>query len=289
MNCNQANQIPMEKVLKSFSLFPSKASKRGAFYFAVERKESTPSLHLNFKTNRAHDFGSGKTYDNVSLVQAIKGCSVSEALVYLSKLSFFFPKQDNSIKRIAVKKKKTEPDWKIRKMKPVEHPALISYLESRKVIRQKNELREIHYTVDKKFYFGIGFENDSRGWEIRNKYAKLCLGKKAITTIKNGSLTLRIFEGFFDYLSFLEIREFLEFEESDYLILNSISLVNRLKGKLSEYEKIELYLDNDDAGNQATNLMKSFSIKAKDNRMFYRRFKDLNDYLLSSHKTNKRE
>lgn len=287
MNCNQANQIPMEKVLQSFSFFPSKNSNRGAFYFAIDRKETTPSLHLNYKTNKAHDFGTGKTFDNVSLVQTIKRCSVSEALKYLSKLSYPFPEQSLWINRTAIERKKE--NWKIRNIKPIEHLALISYLQKREVFKQKERVKEIHYTLNKKFYFGIGYENDSSGWEIRNKYAKICLGKKDITTIKNESHILRVFEGFFDYLSFLEIKDLLKLESSDYLILNSTSLINRIKNTLPKYEKIELYLDNDETGNKATIYIKSFAKNSKDNRLLYRKFKDLNDYLLSFHKANKRE
>src|SRR5699024_3652052 len=143
MNCKQAQNIPLKTILKSFSFFPSKTSRTGAFYFAIDRKEKTPSLHLNYARNIAHDFGTGKSYDPVSLVQAIKSCSVSEALDYLSNLSSFsFSKQDFLKEQPAVKRKK-EHNVKIRKVKPIEHPALISYLKKRKVYQRKDQVKEI--------------------------------------------------------------------------------------------------------------------------------------------------
>lgn len=280
MNCKQAQNIPLKTILKSFSFLPSKTSRTGAFYFAIDRKEKTPSLHLNYARNIAHDFGTGKSYDAVSLVQAIKGCSVSEALDYLSNLSSFsFPKQD-SLKEQPAAKRKKESDIKIRKVKPVEHPALISYLKKRKVYQQRNQVKEIHYTIEKKFYFGIGFRNDSNGYELRNKYSKLCLGKKDVTTLKKGHQTLRLFEGFFDFLSFLQVQDILEMGETDYLILNSISLINRAEEIAQNYSKIELFLDNDSAGDKATETLIQKLKSCDDNRLLYRNFKDLNDYLI---------
>lgn len=274
MNCKQANTIPLEKVFESFSLFPSKKSKSGAFYYALNRKERTPSLHLNYERNIAYDFGSGKSYDAVSLVQALKNCSVSEALAYLSQFSFSFPKQNF----VAVKRKKGST-VKIRKVKTVEHPALTGYLKSRGVYKQKRKVKEIHYTLDDQFYFAIGFKNNAGGWEVRNKYAKLCLGRKAVSTINNNCKTLRIFEGFFDYLSFLTIKRSLKKSNSDYLILNSLSLSNRIKAQLKPYSKIELYLDNDTPGNQATESIRNWQVNIEDNRFLYYGFKDLNDWV----------
>ncbi|MDN6292821.1 MAG: hypothetical protein L0J35_07080, partial [Tetragenococcus halophilus] len=135
MNCNQANKIPIKSVLRSFFLFPSKNSKRGAFYFAVDRKECTPSLHVDYKRNIAHDFGTGKNYDNVSLVQTINRCSITEALEYLSSFSFH-----NFSKRIAVERKKE--NWRIREIKSVQHPALINYIKKRRVFEQSQFLKE---------------------------------------------------------------------------------------------------------------------------------------------------
>ncbi len=279
MNCSQANQIPMEKVFESLSFFPSKNSKDGAFYLALNREEETPSLHLNFKTNKAHDFGTGKTYDNVSLVKTVKGHSVPEALEYLSKISFSFPKHNHSVKKVAFERKKE--DWRIREIKSVQHPALINYMKKRRIFKQSRFLKEVHYTVSGKSYFGLGFENDSCGLEIRNKYAKVCLGKKDLSTIQKGSDKLCIFEGYFDYLSFLQIQEILEFDESDYLVLNSVSLINRIKNKFPDYKKIELFLDNDKAGNKATEALKNIWKNAKDNRLLYPNYKDLNEFVIA--------
>ncbi|MFU2093422.1 toprim domain-containing protein [Ornithobacterium rhinotracheale] len=266
----------MRVVMESFSLFPSKDNKRTAFYYALDRKENTPSLSVDFIKNTAFDFGTGKAYDNISIVQAIKKCSVSAALEYLAHFDFSFSRltEDSSAE-------KKENHLTLTKTEKITHPALLNYLNERKLIDFKNELSEIHYTVKRKNYFGIGFKNDSDGYEIRNKYAKICMGKKDITTIKNKTELLRIFEGFSDYFSFLKLNQNNIFPPSDFLILNSVSMFFKAKNVMKKYPKLELYLDNDTAGNNLTDEIISEFHQAKDCRILYKNQKDLNEFIQS--------
>ena len=140
--------------------------------------------------------------------------------------------------------------------------------------------------MNDKNYFGIGFKNDSDGYEIRNAYSKICLGKKDITTIKNNSKSLLIFEGFFDFLSFKNVEKSLENEVSDYMILNSVSMINKIKNEIGKYENIELYFDNDEAGNRAVEIIKNEKNEAEDCRVLYSDFKDLNDWLIHNKPKN---
>ena len=274
MNCKQANiQISIRNVLESFSLFPSKDNSKTAFYFAFDREEKTPSLFVNFVKNIAFDFGTGKKYDIVSLVQGIKLCSVSEALEYLSQFDFSFQQQICNIT-------KDESKYEILSISEVKHNALIQYLKERRIENNIHLLKEIHYKISNKKYFGIGFKNDANGYEVRNKYSKICIGRKDITTIKNKSNNLRIFEGFMDYLSFIQMKKTLEEQQSDYVILNSVSMIFKLEKIIENYEKIELYFDNDEAGNRATNEVKQLNPYVEDNRILYQNYKDLNDFIM---------
>lgn len=275
MNCKQANtQISIRRVLESFSLFPSKDNSKAAFYFAFDREEKTPSLFVNFINNVAFDFGTGKKYDVVSLVQGIKQCSVSQALEYLSQFDFSFQQQICNIT-------KNESKYEILSISEVKHNALIQYLKERRIENNIHLLKEIHYKISNKKYFGIGFKNDANGYEVRNKYSKICIGRKDITTIKNNSNCLRIFEGFMDYLSFKQMEKSLKKESSDYVILNSVTMIFKLEKIIKSYEKIELYFDNDEAGNKATNEVKQLNPYVEDNRILYQNYKDLNDFIIS--------
>ena len=275
MNCKQANtQISIRSVLESFSLFPSKDNSKVAFYFAFDREEKTPSLFVNFINNVAFDFGTGKKYDVVSLVQGIKQCSVSQALEYLSQFDFSFQQQICNIT-------KNESKYEILSISEVKHNALIQYLKERRIENNIHLLKEIHYKISNKKYFGIGFKNDTNGYEVRNKYSKICIGRKDITTIKNNSNCLRIFEGFMDYLSFKQIEKSLKKAPSDYVILNSVTMIFKLEKIIKSYEKIELYFDNDEAGNKATHEVKQLNPYVEDNRILYQNYKDLNDFIIS--------
>ena len=275
MNCKQANtQISIRRVLESFSLFPSKDNSKVAFYFAFDREEITPSLFVNFIKNVAFDFGTGKKYDVVSLAQGIKQCSVSQALEYLSQFDFSFQQQICDIT-------KNESKYEILSISEVKHNALIQYLKERRIENNIHLLKEIHYKISNKKYFGIGFKNDANGYEVRNKYSKICIGRKDITTIKNNSNCLRIFEGFMDYLSFKQMEKSLKKAPSDYVILNSVTMIFKLEKIIKSYEKIELYFDNDEAGNRATNEVKQLNPYVEDNRILYQNYKDLNDFIIS--------
>ncbi|AZI33483.1 toprim domain-containing protein [Kaistella carnis] len=282
MNCSEAKNISIRAVLESFSFFPSKENSRTAFYFALDREEKTPSLSVDFIKNTAFDFGTGKSYDSISIVQAMKRCSISDALKYLEQFNFSFQEQNLKLENIP-------KGYEIIDVKEIQHPALLDYLKSRNVEDQKKWVEEIHYRMNDKNYFGIGFKNDSGGYEIRNAYSKICLGKKDITSIKNDSKDVRVFEGFFDFLSFKKVENYLEKETSDYIILNSVSMIHKIKNLLGNYKNIELYFDNDDAGTRAVEIIKNDLKNAEDCRLLYSGFKDLNDWLIQNNPTEERQ
>lgn len=282
MNCSEAKNISIRAVLESFSLFPSKENSRTAFYFALDRDEKTPSLSVDFSKNTAFDFGTGKSYDSISIVQTMKRCSVSDALKYLEQFNFSFQEQ-------ILKLENFPKGYEIIDVKKIQHPALLDYLKSRNVEDQKKWVEEIHYRMNDKNYFGIGVKNNSDGYEIRNAYSKICLGKKDITSVKNNSKNLRVFEGFFDFLSFKKVENYLEKEPSDYTILNSVSMTDKIKNSLGNYKDIELYFDNDEAGTRAVEMIKNDIKNAEDCRVLYSGFKDLNDWLIQNNPTEERQ
>ena len=156
--------------------------------------------------------------------------------------------------------------------------SLIQYLKSRRITNYKNvsNLKEIHYSIKEKKYFALGFRNNSGGFEVRSKYAKICLGKKDVSHIKNDSKCLRIFEGFFDYLSFIQKQKI--GADSDYLILNSVAFLNKNLSILKTYELIETYLDNDAAGDKYTKLILDNYHIVINYQTIYKDFKDYNEW-----------
>ena len=124
-------------------------------------------------------------------------------------------------------------------------------------------------------------KNISGGFEIRNKYSKLCLGKKDVTLVKNALNTkneVMIFEGFFDYLTYLNLAK-LENSVSDFLILNSTAMLFKVVEKLKDYHKISLFLDNDANGIASKERIRKNFKNVEDCSLLYRDFKDLNEWL----------
>lgn len=281
MNCEEAKQkIGIKEVLETFNLFPIKSNRKTAFYYALDREESVPSLSVDYVKNTAFDFGTGRSYDVISIVQILNKCNVSEALKYLEKIDLFVVNAyDGSDVDVTQK-------YKITKVAPITHCALVEYLESRKVSKQIMYVKEVHYEINSKKYFGIGFFNNSGGIEIRNKYSKICLGKKDITLIESelkSKKDIVVFEGFFDFLTYRNMN--VNDLPVDYLILNSTAMFFKAEEMLKSYDTISLFLDNDQNGNSTKKSFKSKYKNVEDCSLLYSGFKDLNDWFTENSKS----
>ena len=272
MNCEEVKEkISIKTVLESFNLFPVKENRKTAFYLALDREEKIPSLSVDFVKNKAFDFGTGKSYDVISIVQQMNQCSVSEALKYLEKFDFSV---QNKFKNEETKQQK---EYKILIVREIRHPALIQYLKSRKVYEQKELVKEVEYELNGKKYFRVGFFNNFGGVEIRNKYSKICLGKKDVTMVENQSSEICIFEGFFDYLTYRNLEK-TNNSTCDFLILNSTAIIFKVEELLKEYDKISLFLDNDGNGEFVKSKIQYQYNNVEDCSLLYQNFKDLNEW-----------
>jgi DNA primase len=281
MNCSQFNKISLEEVLQNLGYHPTKQNEKEAWFLNPFGKENHASFKLNKRLNIWYLFSEGIGGNNIDFMKKFLNISISEVLVWAENQNFssFQHQKKTSIQN-------ETKNHEITEVKEIQHPALLEYLKKRKVENQTEFLKEIHYRMNGKNYFGIGFKNDSGSYEIRNAYSKICLGKKDITSIENGWKDVRIFEGFFDFLSFKNVENYLEKEPADYIILNSVSMINNIKNEIKNYENIELYFDNDEAGNRAVEIIKKENKKAEDCRLLYSDFKDLNDWLIHENTKN---
>ena len=273
MNTTQAREIAIEKVLQNLGCEPTKNNEIESWYLSPLRIEKSASFKLNKKLNRWFDHGEQKGGNVIDFVITKFGFNVTEALDYLKQFADFISFHQQVFE--ATEEEKVDH---IEKIIPIQHLALIQYLRSRGITNYQkvNYLKEIHYSIKDKKYFALGFRNKSGGFEVRSKYAKICLGKKDICHIKNECETVRVFEGFFDYLSFIQ-KEDLN-TKSDYLILNSVALIMKNSSILKDYKAIELYLDNDEAGDKYTNIIKEKFPNSVDCRHIFKGFKDFNEW-----------
>jgi hypothetical protein len=127
--------------------------------------------------------------------------------------------------------------------------------------------------------YAIGFKNDNGGWEVRNTFYTGCLGEKSITSqIDLADAPIVIFEGFFDYLSCIEL-EWIDPVFHNAVVLNSTSMVDKAINFFFSRQLI-LCLDNDTSGIAASNKIKSCCNVVDDWSSRYHGYKDTNEYLM---------
>ncbi|MGJ8744421.1 toprim domain-containing protein [Polaribacter sp.] len=285
MNCKKAKLIDLVSYLKKQGFRTGKADTKNVWFYSPFRKnERTPSFKVDITKNAWYDFSEGFGGTIIDFIMKYDNCSIKEALVILSEGTFSIHQQKEQIKS------EQTPIYSIKKVTELTSQILLDYLSSRKInlTFAKRFCFQVHYSFSKgKDLFGIGFMNDIGGLEIRNKFFKGCLGKKEITTINNNSDVVSLFESFSDYLSYLSIKK--EIPKENFIILNSTSLVKKTIGLIEGYSIIKLFFDNDEAGNKATYfIVENANGKIIDNRIHYKKYNDLNDYLVAINTNNKR-
>ena len=278
LSCERARAFPIERALAKLGHFPTKSTEKEAWFLSPFRSETQASFKVSKKLNRWYDHGEGIGGNVIDLVCKITKSSVKEALKITEQdqTSFSFQQQ-----QVFNKEKENEHKIIVAKVKPLTHFALRDYLKSRNISinTAKKLVKEVYYNFKDKSYFAIGLMNDSGGWELRNKYVKNSSSPKDITHIKNGNTKLIVTEGMFDLLSILESNKGLEFE-NDFLVLNSTSFLQKTKKVIEEYNRIELYLDNDFNGRQTTQNLMKHSKNCTDKSIFYKGFKDVNQWFI---------
>ncbi len=140
--------------------------------------------------------------------------------------------------------------------------------------------KEVSFEVNGREYYGIGFQNDSGGWEIRNKNFKQSSSPKDITTLSCGAAEVKVFEGFFDFLSWHCLNPNVGQPPFDFVILNGAGMFDRALPFLSEHQRVGLWLDRDITGRRYTEYALSLGDRFADESAFFSRHKDLNEWLV---------
>ena len=267
--------IPIRDFLAHRGITPKQENTRYGFYLSPLREEQDASFKVDYTQNLWYDFGAGRGGSIIDLVMEIEKCNFQQAVERL--------RNDNISTSTLVTSQTLHTSasgLKVSEDYPLRHPALINYLDSRAIDASiaKKFCREVHYSVGERNYFAIGFRNNYGGWELRSERFKGCSTPKHITTINNGSA----FEGFMDFLSYLTIKQN-DSPTCNIAVLNSVANVQKAVPFLARHRSIYTFLDNDDAGRKALSEIERLCSQSKviNQSDFYRRHKDLNDYLRS--------
>jgi len=189
------------------------------------------------------------------------------------------------------------------KVLPIRSKTILNYLNGRgipsnlaqsylKLVQYRNSARP---NDPIRFGFGQRNNNNSNGYEVRSALDtekgkfKTAINGRDITIHKGSDPSrggISIFEGMLDHLSLL-VYMGVERLRGDALVLNALSSYNRAAAYLVEapYERIDLWLDNNDAGRKATSkFAEQFGDAVIDRSSSFAPHIDLNDALQARHK-----
>jgi hypothetical protein len=275
-NCKTAKELPIINYLEQCGIQPQRIKGHNYWYLSPLREEKTASFKVNTKLNAWMDFGEGIGGNLIDLGIRMHHCSVEEFLERLNNgnLDFSFHQQTSQ-------KAEPQPENQviITGVKALNHPALVSYLESRRIdpAIAASYCKEVNFTIGNKAYFAIGFANRSGGYELRNNWFKGASSPKDITVIDDGHKAAIVLEGFTDFLSLLQLKG--GQSQSDFIILNSVALAERAVTVLKGYQEVFLMLNHDKAGITTAEKLQAAGIGFTDASGFYKGFNDINEYL----------
>lgn len=271
--------ISIRAYLAARGILPQCERGNRGMYLSPLRKERTPSFSVSYDKNLWHDFGTGEGGSIIDLVARMEGCAEVEATRRLAA-----GEHGTLVPIHAEPPRASEPTPSrliILSDRELTHPALVGYLTGRGIdpAIARTYCREVRYTIGGKEYFAIGFRNDVGGWDLRNPLFKGSSTPKNITTLDNGSDTAMVFEGFIDFLSYLSLKGNLS-PSIDTAVLNSVTNLQKAVPFLARHSVIHAFLDSDEVGRKALARLEESvpSSEVIDQSVFYRDYKDLNDY-----------
>ena len=288
MNIDQIKKIKLQDFLATIDCKPVKQYGVNRMYLSPLRTEKHASFKVNTELNLWYDFGIGRGGNIIDLVELLYKSSDVSYLIHQiernapSNVPTSLPTAQSTLQKNSFEQLQVQP---------LIHPALIKYLEERciDVETARTVCKELHFDTRGRHYFGIGFPNIAGGYEIRNPFFKGCIAPKDISHFyaEEPKKVCFVFEGFMDFLSFMTLRrkENDGLKRQDYLVLNSVTNIHKSAKRLSRYDSVQCFLDNDEAGRNAyLQLSKELGKPITDASTLYNGFKDLNEYLCAESK-----
>ena len=277
-SCEEVKEMDMIMYLSKLGYEPVKIINVDYWYLSPLRNEKTPSFKINRRINRWFDHGLGRGGNLVDFAILFHNCTVGEFLKLVNgnvpfQKPFSHPDKESPVESKLI----IHGDFMLSSF------GLLNYLQERRIpIDIADQFcREVRYELNNKVYYGIGFKNDSGGYEIRNRYYKGSSSPKNITSIDNKAKEVAVFEGFFDFLSFMAIHQNQEQVNMDFMVLNSVSMFYRARPFMENHDTIRLYLDRDASGQNFTQKALFIRDKYRDESELYKNYNDLNDWLVS--------
>jgi len=296
LSCIEARKIDMVDYLFSLGHQPVKIRGNDYWYLSPLKNEKTASFKVNRKLNAWYDHSLQKGGNLVDFGILFHRCSISELLQKLLQQNSLYIQPLKPFDSLCPPPLAGEKGKII--VLDIRHyiksSALTEYLDYRKIpLRIANRFcKEVDFHLYDRKYTVIGFQNSAGGFELRSAHFKGSSSPKGVTELgQDFSKCVIVFEGFMDFLSYRAIhraRFVLQSQhEPNYLILNSIGFLEKMKPKLEQYPAIHLYLDRDKKGIEVTKEALALCDKYRDESLLYENYKDLNEYLIRGERETK--
>lgn len=286
----------LSALLDKLGFQPAKRTKTEYIYLSPLRAEKSPSFHVHIAKNVWYDHGIGEGGGVLEFALAWlksqgESATIPDALRWLSNMGDVAP----VIAPVADNKDTAEPTGalSLKAIEPITQKVLITYLEQRGIplSTAKPYIKQLrlYNRQSGKSFVALGFPNEDKGWELRNKFFKGCIGSKNVSFVRghqpkpNG---IHIFEGFMDFLSALVHCDTTQFKD-DAIVLNSLSCLSKATPYIKNYGYTMgfTWMDNDPAGEKATASLAEFfrteeGLIHKPMNRLYQPHKDVNEWLM---------
>ena len=278
--------------LEKKGIKPARKTPTYAVYRSPLREEVHPSFKVDREKNLWIDYAEGRGGSIIDLCIRLEGCTLSEAICRLGQNAseYIVPSSSSPKRETSISPKQTENTMasgtrRLTSISDTLPPHLQEYLKKERCIDLEKAtpfLKCISYEVRGRRHETIGFANSSGGYELRdNKIFKGTIAPKDITPIfEDRAQPVCLFEGFMDFLSFLSMKGEVT---NQCLVMNSVSNVARSIHYLNKRNitSVRAFLDNDDTGRKAVQEFVNAGFKVEDMAVYYKDFKDLNEYHVS--------
>lgn len=280
----EAKNMDLIAYLAILNFNPEKIVRDDHWYLSPFRNEHTPSFKVSQKQQVWYDFGIGSGGNIIDFGILYFNCSVTE---FLERLPGKNQTTDLSFHQQPIKPEKPvapeEPKVKIKSIGRITSFFLIDYISSRSIpfVTASKYLKQVDLELNGKEIQVLGFKNSSGGFELRGaKNFKSSVSPKDFTLIENGKPALVVVEGMFDFLSLIDDKIGMVPEPTDWLVLNSLSFLEKAMETMDGYGMVYLMLDRDEAGKNCMKRLLSLSPKYQDLSHKYEDCKDPNEWLV---------